>query len=34
MYITYIVLSEMSQLHNDKYGTILLIGGSSYKVKF
>ena len=34
MYIIYIVLSEMSQLHKDKYGTILLIGGTSYKAKF
>ena len=31
--ITYIMLSEISQWHEDKHGTILLIGGTSYRVK-
>ena len=28
------MLSEISQSHTDKYGMILLKGGTSYKVKF
>ena len=32
--MTYIMLSELSQSHKEKYGMILLKGGTSYKVKF
>ena len=31
--ITYIMLSEISPSHEDKHGMIVLIGGTSYRVK-